>query len=400
MRYLSRFLHLLVLLVLAWAVTGAVPIAADQPNQVGLVMQFSDDKVITRCVEFDEAEISGYEVLIRAGLDVVANYDSGVGMAICALDGLGCPASDCFCECKGSPCRYWIYYHLSNGQWVYSSLGAGAYNVRDGDVEGWVWGVSTQQGGAQPPAISFDQICTPAATDTPVPPTPTSVPPTTTPTLLPSAQAWFRLDANPVPLGVCTTVRWDASYVDYVFLGDESVDISGSREICPDGPVDLTLLVGNEYSKQTYTLTLGVTIADDGAATLSPTATPTSQPVKDTTLTASATEPVPSPSVAESAISALVLTATLQPTEMSAPSLSSEPRASSTSTPIPATDALSPATNRPISTVMPSVEPTTWRAVVTSETQTPFPWTRYMAFAGIAGVLLVGLGWSLRRHKA
>jgi len=172
-----------------------------------------------------------------------------------------------------------IYYHLSNGQWVYSSLGAGAYNVRDGDVEGWVWGVSTQQGGAQPPAISFDQICTPAATDTPVPPTPTSVPPTTTPTLLPSAQAWFRLDANPVPLGVCTTVRWDASYVDYVFLGDESVDISGSREICPDGPVDLTLLVGNEYSKQTYTLTLGVTIADDGAATLSPTATPTSQPV-------------------------------------------------------------------------------------------------------------------------
>lgn len=134
--------------------------SAQQPNRAGLVIDFGDGVVATRCVEFAEPAISGYDVLRRSGLRVVADETSGMGVKICDIaDTSGCSASDCFCRCQGNSCAYWTYYHLDEGAWTYSPLGASASTVEHGDVEGWVWGPGNAQGGDLPPIVGFDEIC-------------------------------------------------------------------------------------------------------------------------------------------------------------------------------------------------------------------------------------------------
>ncbi|MGQ9598740.1 MAG: hypothetical protein ACUVWZ_04930 [Anaerolineae bacterium] len=184
--------------------------AAD-PNQAGLVVQFENGRIESRCLAFAEEEISGVDLLLRSGLDVVLDSSRGMGVAVCQIDGVGCayPAESCFCQCMGAgPCRYWNYFYRDPGQstWTYSALGATLRTVRPGAVEAWVWG----DGGAPPsPDLSFEALCassspilepTSEPVWTPVPtiwPTPTGVPsdlPTLsprpaspTPTLIPLA---------------------------------------------------------------------------------------------------------------------------------------------------------------------------------------------------------------------
>jgi hypothetical protein len=122
------------------------------PSYVGLVVDMGDGALVTRCVAFGEAEISGLDVLERSGLEIVTNQG-----AICAIGGTGCPASNCWCQCQGSPCIYWSYWHWLDGGWQYSQAGAAGYRVHDGDVEGWRWG----EGATPPPMIPFEQICFP-----------------------------------------------------------------------------------------------------------------------------------------------------------------------------------------------------------------------------------------------
>ncbi|HDQ70617.1 MAG TPA: hypothetical protein ENN19_00795, partial [Chloroflexi bacterium] len=158
------------LIVIASIAAISLDVRAQQTNQVGLVVDFGGSHV-TYCVEFSESEITGYDVLRRAGLNVVADFSNPMGAAICDInDTSGCSVSNCFCKCQGSPCVYWSYHYLENGSWRYSTLGASARKVHHGDVEGWGWGEGTiNSSGQAPPVIPFDQICAPPATDTPIP---------------------------------------------------------------------------------------------------------------------------------------------------------------------------------------------------------------------------------------
>ena len=78
---------LIALLALAVAGPGPTIMHAQQSNRVGLVVRFGDGSLITRCVEFTESEISGYDLLTRSGLDIVAAFDPGQGAAVCAIEG-------------------------------------------------------------------------------------------------------------------------------------------------------------------------------------------------------------------------------------------------------------------------------------------------------------------------
>jgi len=166
-----------VLLVCSLLIFVATPLYAQEPNRAGLVVQFSDGTVVTRCVTFAEDEISGEDVLQRSGLTVIFDYTSGLGTRVCKIEAEGCdvPAEDCWCQCQGSPCLYWNYFYVADGAWRYSGLGCGSRTVRDGDIEGWVWG----DGRTPPPLISLDDICgMSTATNTPMstataPPSPT-----------------------------------------------------------------------------------------------------------------------------------------------------------------------------------------------------------------------------------
>ena len=151
-----RFLAFLVLSLLLFGVQPARA-RVRESNQVGLVVQFGDGSMITRCITFNEPEISGYDVLDRSGLDLVV-AGGALGVTICDIEGeSGCPAANCFCQCPppGDPCVFWHYWHLENNEWVMSSTGVNNSVVHTGDVEGWSWGT-----GDAPALIAFEDICT------------------------------------------------------------------------------------------------------------------------------------------------------------------------------------------------------------------------------------------------
>ncbi len=125
-------------------------------HRAALVVRFDDETVASRCVSFTEAEISGYDLLARSGLDVVATFND-MGAAVCKIEETGCPEDNCFCE---SPSTYWAYWHLEDEAWAMAQSGASDYQVSDGDVEGWSWGAD------EPPVITFDEICTQPPADT------------------------------------------------------------------------------------------------------------------------------------------------------------------------------------------------------------------------------------------
>lgn len=163
------------------------------PAKAGLVVDFGDGNVYTACVDLGpDGQATGEEVLRASGLDVLIEY-SPMGGAVCRIDNRGCnyPAQPCWCECMSSPCVYWAYHHLVDGQWVYSTRGASSYVVRAGDVEGWAWGAGTVAQGAQPALRTFAEICAPpTATPTPLPTPTIPPPPTDTPTPPPTPTPW------------------------------------------------------------------------------------------------------------------------------------------------------------------------------------------------------------------
>jgi hypothetical protein len=308
-----------------------MPAHARQPNRVGLVVVHGDGSTSTRCIEFNESEISGYDVLQRSGLKIVAAQDSGAGAAVCAIDGEGCPKGSCLtCDMP----NYWSYWHLEGSAWTYSPVGASLYKAHNGDVEGWRWG-----GGDPPPVVPFDQICAapptdvPPPTETPMPVTDTPIPPTDTPAP-PTPMVWFRLDENPIEAGSCTAVRWDTADVVEVYLDGERVDPNGSRGACPTASQEYHLRVVSAAGEQTHTLVLGVTGAPPTTATSLPTSpTPTATPAP-VAAADSASLPTLTPSPTP--------TATPQPVAAGASSPPTATPTVPTATPFPTDDALKP----------------------------------------------------------
>jgi hypothetical protein len=192
------FLILALGMVLAlWAAGSTAPALADGPVRVGLYVQFEDGSSVTRCVALNPAdyppgkEATGLDVLRQSGLDLVFETGGGFGVKICKLDKTGCdfPAEDCFCRCQGNPCQYWTYWYAENGAWKYSSVGANGRQVKDGDVEGWVWGGGKT---APPASVLTAGICSLQATATstlPAPAEPGQVPTPTGPGQTPSPPA-------------------------------------------------------------------------------------------------------------------------------------------------------------------------------------------------------------------
>ncbi len=183
---LLRALPLLFLTAIVVALLAYVPSGAADDNRVAVVIDYGNDQIATRCVSFSEASITGFEALERTGLPVETDFQTG-GAAVCRIDSQGCPANDCFCSCRGGgDCIYWSYWHLTNGTWNYSAAGSGLYQVTDGAVEGWVWGLGSVTQAQPPPVVAFADVCAAAATNTPtVTATPTS---TATRIFLPTAQ--------------------------------------------------------------------------------------------------------------------------------------------------------------------------------------------------------------------
>ncbi len=114
-----------------------------------------------RCVGFAEQEISGYELLARAGF-ALRTEASSMGATVCSIAGEGCGEGEsCFCQCEAGPCRYRTYWRAVPDGWSYANLGAGNTVISDGVLEAWVWGAGERGGddASRPPALTFADVC-------------------------------------------------------------------------------------------------------------------------------------------------------------------------------------------------------------------------------------------------
>jgi len=134
--------------VMAVAVFVLLALPADElraqgPDEAHVIVQFGDD-VIERRIEFT-APISGLRALELTGLEVVTQDFGGGFIGICSIEGVGCPASNCFCD----PDNFWNYSYWDGNAWQGYLVGAAASLITGGAVEGWRWG---PWGSAMPPA--------------------------------------------------------------------------------------------------------------------------------------------------------------------------------------------------------------------------------------------------------
>ena len=156
-------------LVLVTAASAAVaPPAAAADSRAVVVIDTSQGS--RRAVISFSGTITGIQALQLAGANPVTYGFAGQGAAVCALDGVGHPATD---ACLGTPSdpRYWAYFRAGDGAqgWSYSNQCACTTTVGDGDVEGWRFGT-----GQQPPFSSFCAVagCAPPPTEPPPAPVP------------------------------------------------------------------------------------------------------------------------------------------------------------------------------------------------------------------------------------
>lgn len=80
--------------------------------------------------------VSGLVALQATGLEL-AVAETDFGPAVCAIEGVGCPADDCFCN----DAEFWNYSYWDGTAWVGYPVGASSSVItQTGAAEGWRWG--------------------------------------------------------------------------------------------------------------------------------------------------------------------------------------------------------------------------------------------------------------------
>ena len=112
----------------------------DDAGRAHVIVQLDDTASIVRTVAFTPS-VSGLDILSLSGLDVIT-HATEYGTSVCAIQGVGCPAEDCFCQCAdGATCRYWGYFKWDAAAWSAYEVGADVSVISEtGAIEGWFWG--------------------------------------------------------------------------------------------------------------------------------------------------------------------------------------------------------------------------------------------------------------------
>lgn len=110
-------------------------------NEASVIVNLGEGKAsIIRTASFNPATVTGLEALQASGLNIVTTTTS-FGPALCAIEGVGCPATDCFCQCSGgSECVFWSYNFWNGSAWESYGTGPGGSTISNGNIEGYTWG--------------------------------------------------------------------------------------------------------------------------------------------------------------------------------------------------------------------------------------------------------------------
>jgi len=125
-------------------------------GRVGVVVQYNDSVFETLCVEFS-GEQTAEGILNSSGLHVEMATFPPWGAAVCGINGVGCTASNCWCDSS----NYWAFYYKKNGAWRYSGVGIsfpednGYKIIQDGGMIGFRW----SSWGSSIVNVDFNDVC-------------------------------------------------------------------------------------------------------------------------------------------------------------------------------------------------------------------------------------------------
>ncbi len=122
---------------------------AGASNQAGVVIQNSTGQVITRCVEFEEDQLSAAELLRRSGFKHVTQESAG-GITLCFLHDDG--SADCTPHAQGWK---WILFLREGDEWTPLSANLSAVSIVPGALIAFAYGPD----GALPPNRTFAEVC-------------------------------------------------------------------------------------------------------------------------------------------------------------------------------------------------------------------------------------------------
>ncbi|OQA52567.1 MAG: hypothetical protein BWY43_00438 [candidate division WS2 bacterium ADurb.Bin280] len=114
-------------------------------SKTGLVVKKSDGQIKTACVEFEQETISGMSILKKSPFTIIEKN----GFVV-SIDQEGEKES----HQMSSGDFFWSYWK-KDGAWSFQNIGVNYSNVKNGDVEGWIFG----DGSSSLPNIKFSDIC-------------------------------------------------------------------------------------------------------------------------------------------------------------------------------------------------------------------------------------------------
>jgi hypothetical protein len=125
-------------------------------SHAALVVEHGDGSVVTRCVAFDTAAVTGQRLLDSSGVAWSGQTFGGFGEAVCAVDA----EPEHYSTCPGSD-NYWaLFVSRGGGAWQLTSVGISSLTLSDGDAEGLRYIPSVGDPAAPPSPAG---ICTPGA---------------------------------------------------------------------------------------------------------------------------------------------------------------------------------------------------------------------------------------------
>jgi hypothetical protein len=130
---------------------------------VAQLVEFPTGELMPFCRDI-ETPTDNITALRATGLDLTIK-DWGWGFTVCAIQGLGCPEADCFCECPLPECKQWTFFRWNAANRAWESTED--TTIEAGDVVAWLWTeLDTKADWPWPPAetpslenVTLNKIC-------------------------------------------------------------------------------------------------------------------------------------------------------------------------------------------------------------------------------------------------
>lgn len=147
----------------ALAMLFAPAAAQDETYEVGVIIDYGDDRITWVWIPFDEPETPLVDLLNETDLEMVTVGFGGLGEAVCQIDDTGCPVGECrqrMCQTSSSS-PFWRVMKLNGDEWSMTSSGISGAKIVDGDIYAISWSAENPP----LPVVAIDVVATNAGAD-------------------------------------------------------------------------------------------------------------------------------------------------------------------------------------------------------------------------------------------